>query len=354
MRVLTAKLIAFCLCLLHYGFCDAAVRGLCSDCHTMHNSQGGVLISAVALPGLLVSDCVGCHTGVNTQGGNIPYVLTTGGAANYGITGTEGNTLAGGNFSWVSTGNDTQGHNVSGLTGIDINHGLIPPGGIVLGSQITCAGTNGCHGDPSILDETESMEKTHHHGLTGSVPGGAGAETLASYRFLKEIAGYEDQEWEFTPTNLLHNQYKGRARVVVDDDIEVTTISHLCARCHGDFHNSNTGGTSGIAGSSWGSPWIRHPNDFDIANVPNLTNTEYNNYGGAGINEYNDIVPLASSDISVVVNAGVLAGGKGIIMCLTCHRAHGTPYDGLMRWNYKDWPGAGGYAGCQVCHSSKN
>ena len=79
--------------------------GSCSECHTIHNSQGNAAVAYKLNAGyngfdsdlspnemLLVSDCVGCHTstGASTIVNNVPIVFNTG-AFN--------NPLAGGNFS---------------------------------------------------------------------------------------------------------------------------------------------------------------------------------------------------------------------------------------------------------------
>ncbi|RLA81698.1 MAG: hypothetical protein DRG33_00080, partial [Deltaproteobacteria bacterium] len=44
--------------------------------------------------------------------------------------------------------------------------------------------------------------------------------------------------------------------------------------------------------------------------------------------------------------------GTDQVQCLSCHRAHGSPYPDMLRWDYRNWPG-GGMNGCAVCHTSK-
>jgi hypothetical protein len=104
--------------------------------------------------------------------------------------------------------------------------------------------------------------------------------------------------------------------------------------------------------TTFASPWFRHPVDFDMYNV--RTKKDYQGYGGVGVNNYEVTAPVASSDVSSLISTGVYsASGKAIVTCISCHRAHGTPNDAILRWNYKAWPG-GGYAGCQVCHTIKD
>ncbi len=291
----------------------------CGDCHTMHNSQAGLSMSGVGVgpsDGLLRSSCIGCHTGVNS-GGAYPFVFDT--------SDPSSSSLAGGNFYWVGVGaSDPKGHNVLGISGSDLNHVFVPPGGTDLGTQLTCAGANGCHGDTSEPSEFLAMYGTHHDksGLDD-----------AGYRFLLGIVGLEDADWEFTAASNDHNQYKASSTAGVAG---TDTITAVCVRCHGDFHS---GGTSGTA-----SPWMRHPVSVDISN-----------FGGefTGYTTYQVVVPVASTEATVVVDTTVQNAGNGVITCITCHRAHGSANDSMLRWDYKSWP-AGGYGGCQVCHSSKD
>ncbi|NOZ24837.1 MAG: hypothetical protein GXO94_01935, partial [Nitrospirae bacterium] len=75
--------LALLLVLLLTGGVRAEVAGVCSNCHTMHNSQGGVPMnydnSATPNQRLLRGDCVGCHA-QNTSSNivnSIPQVYHT-------------------------------------------------------------------------------------------------------------------------------------------------------------------------------------------------------------------------------------------------------------------------------------
>jgi hypothetical protein len=65
------------------------------------------------------------------------------------------------------------------------------------------------------------------------------------------------------------------------------------------------------------------------------------------------VAPVARPDPDNVSNTVVVTPGTDIIMCLSCHRAHGSPYFKMLRWDYKGWPAGGGTNGCNVCHTSK-
>ena len=349
----------FIVLLAYPGLSPAKVSGPCVNCHTMHNSQGGSPMayklsggskvpSAQVNEGLLITDCIGCHQGTNS-GGSLPFVLDIG-SANYGTTGTEGNTLAGGNFHWVSLGADRTGHNVSGITAQDATLVVTPPGGTAMAGQLTCAGTLGCHGKSSVATPTQAI-MGGHHGKDGTIAWQDGTTVARSYRFLNGIQGLEDSDFEFQPTVSAHNKYYG-----VDRTSEIETasgsISSLCARCHGNFHN---GSNKMAAGSFGAGVWLRHPVDFDMSRA--ASSTEYTTYnsGTGTANPYSVVAPVATYSNSTGVNTSVYsAADDAIVMCLSCHRAHGTPYDAIMRWDYKKWPQAGGYNGCAVCHTTKN
>ena len=360
----------------------AKMKEICSNCHTMHSSVGGAgdthdIASGVAdgVPGAVIAPqeglinktCSGCHNGKNSTG-SMPYVidLLTSGPPKYGVTGTEGiatrDTLAGGSFYWVTIADGgIKGHDVVGLNITQTNR--TPPGGSKAFNDtttpLTCAGTNGCHGDNAAgMSQVESIWGGHHANITGSVTGGTSAAT--SYRFLNGIDGFEDSTWELTVDSSNHNQYKGITRTGDDDLVaNESSISHLCARCHGDFHNGD-GTDAGVIGAagSFGSPWVRHPVDVDMGPLAGA-GTEYGSYGDGGAGIYNVRTPLASEDVSGRLSSVTLggSGNNAIITCVTCHRAHGSEWDYSLRWKYYAWPDGSdtdAYNGCGDCHTAKN
>lgn len=336
---------------------EAKVSGPCVDCHTMHNSQGGspmVRNGATPLPSLLRNTCLGCHTGSNNGSfdgswAHAPMVLSTS-EPEYGDTGTETTpattTLAGGNFFW-SISNEYTGHNVADIN----NTSRTAPGGAASG-PLNCAGTSGCHGDTTVADPYQSLAGSHH---TNDMTAWKDGSTVAkSYRFLNGVQGLEDPAYEFQPTKNAHNKYYGLHRGSEADS--GGTISSLCGRCHGDFHHGSGNIANTTAPLAFGDGvWLRHPTDFDMAQAN--TSAEYDNYNGGGGtgNDYSVISPVATESATTAVNATVYsAGNDAVVMCLSCHRAHGTKFSYSLRWNYKLWPGSGGYNGCAVCHTSKN
>jgi len=359
---------------------DAKVTGKCDDCHTMHNSQNGQnWIDTQGrqmgdTPGraLTTGDCVGCHSSTTNTvlGGtsnNIPIVFSTG---DPGTT-----ILAGGNFYWVNqAGGDAKGHNVIGINSLD-PMGMTPPGyrfddvfaptgGSKAGnngtwtSQLTCAGTYGCHGKHSDPDDFRDISGAHHGG--GTLDGSTVAQ---SYRFLMGITGIEDSQWEYAPNDVAdvrdggkHNVYKGKARNADTTDNVKETISFLCAECHGNFHSNSTGGTPAVDGmddANFLSPWIRHPTDIDLKQANNYSSSEYKDY------QFNHLWPVGVDTLASEVPGAKSTGSDSIVLCISCHRAHGTDEPDLLRWKYSDMSAhnkesTDANVGCFGCHTTKD
>lgn len=333
---------------------QAAVSGPCSDCHTMHHSQNGGRLLTWGEEGpyeaLLTVDCIACHSGSNDDSNQTPYVFDPNGPR-YDGTGTESTrtTLAGGNFYWTTT-DQTRGHNVKGicpsdsvlttppgfLSGLPAGDGTVPGNGDGWnpGTQITCAGTYGCHGRH---DTTSQAAAVHggHHALNGPAITNP-VNTAADYRFLVGVAGYEDGDWEFRPTAQSHNQYKG---LDSPESTDPDTISAACAQCHGLFHYDIT--------ETGASPWLRHPTNYDMGRTD--SGSEYRAYGGDS-HQYQVIAPVGSALVDEVKET-VSFNDDTIVTCISCHRGHGSPWYKSMRWDYAG-SSSGGH--CSICHTIKN
>lgn len=345
----------------------AQVAGDCGTCHTMHNSQGGVSMSGTTTVyrALTMGNCVGCHTGGPGQtisGGTIPLV-------NHTSPPTAG-TLAGGSFGYMGAGGsaatDALGHNVAGIsTTFDSVLGITPPGGTALtgGPMMTCAGTNGCHGNRGVADEYADISGAHHgKNTSGGTNGYVDGNGLAnSYRFLAGIKGLEDTDWEASNSSTDHNVYFGVDRATQTDSTTAAgSISTLCGKCHGAFHVSapHVANNLGISyANNMTSPWVRHPTDFDMNNVK--AKLDYAGYGGIG-NPYVVQAPVASKNVSSTstrVASVYGVAGDAIVTCVSCHRAHGSDQADLLRWDYTKMDAHAstvGETGCFTCHTTKD
>jgi hypothetical protein len=370
-RNLMAALLAAILIFALMAGSEARVTGVCVNCHTMHNSQGGAAVNTANAGApqdfLLVNKgtgtvtaCWGCHaqtTALNILT-NIPQLRHT-----------NATDLAGGNFAWITstktplaTGATTSnaGHNVSDTGIAEATLTVIPgdefsnPNILVPGTagttRLTCAGTTGCHGDRAVAG-VASMKGAHHANDAvlkfGTINDASQGTTVGnSYRFLKGVKGGEETNWQgVSPSATVHNEYRGTTGTGLESTISSpgsNTISGLCAECHGNYHGPGAGDLDSP------SPWLRHPTDIILPNTG-----EYASYTA-----YNLTAPVARQTIPNAIS-GTVTPGTDVIMCLSCHRAHASANFKMTRWNYKSNPLSGGtlaeaISGCNVCHTSKN
>jgi hypothetical protein len=242
-----------------------------------------------------------------------------------------------------SGGDDTL-TSAPGHTGSDID--------ITEKGKLTCAGEFGCHGTHNVGENSDAGINGFHHR-------GAGKE---GYRFLQlkegvatpvAIPGKGSPTWEynggFGPDQDDHNVYSEGTES--HDD---AGISRYCATCHTEFHGTNT---QDVALS-----WIRHPTEELIPDTwaYNITNS-YSQH------------PVAFTDADILANSiepdtaygwgggEVDVMGKARVMCLSCHHAHGSAYDDLLRFPYEPDNDAGIVQqagttmdyGCLGCHSAQ-
>ncbi|MCJ7618090.1 MAG: hypothetical protein MUO43_16290 [Desulfobacterales bacterium] len=317
------------------GIGYAAVTGICSNCHTMHNSQDGTAMAydasgvktATASAHLAVSSCIGCHA------------TAVGAVVGPKIDGTYGtDSCAGGTFRAADADTDQKIHNVNvaihalGTDSVFLGAGDIPglsAGGLngkgisTSPEDLTCAGANGCHGDATITGNDLGIGGFHH----GSKEG---------YRFLQiasnqaAVSGKGSLDWEAAqPDATNHNVYSSSTTI---------GINKFCANCHPNFHSE--------ANTKSGSDWIRHPTDATLPGTwaPNTTAADlYSQH------------PFAFADISGKAIGVAYDETDAQVMCLSCHRAHGSPYNDILRWDYADQCAGSATTdyGCLGCHSKQ-
>lgn len=303
--VMAACLITLGLSLSSYALHDGGVAH-CDACHTMHNSEDGAPVGTVG-PNLQIgadpsSTCLSCHAGYGQFSDGSAY-------------------RSGGDFYWVtkdftwsahgrpqaSTG-DSHGHNIIAAdeTGLDADGTLTTaPGGTYLANQLGC---NSCH-DPHGSQGNESLlygaEPT-----SPDYPGGAYLFTEPAPVFLNagRTADVDD-------TN--HSAYG-------------SGMSEWCGNCHGGFVDAvgkhPAGNNSGAEMSDYVSNYNAYLGTDDL--------------NGTQATAYWEIVPFENGDadttgLSTSSTAGP-DGGDNYAMCLTCHRAHASPFPNIGRWYFED------------------
>lgn len=361
------------------GYADANVTGKkCSTCHTMHNSQDGQSVTTDGFTKEFLiklsfesgkTPCWGCHATSDAT-----TIDSTTGAPM--VHHSDTNDLAGGNFSYItgtgSTGSQmTRGHNVTdtGVTDTNFASGTYPPGDEFSqslagfdNSKFTCAGVYGCHGDRTATNEYSAIKGAHHYvddelkfgtideSAQAQTTGTNGEQVGSSYRMLKGVKGGEDSDWQDSESASDHNEYKG-ASSPTEGTVSSpggNTISGLCSECHGNFH-----GSSDIGGTS--SPFERHPTDIVL---PDTGEYQYYNPDATTPGEYSLEAPVARQTIPTTASSSSVSKGSGgdVVMCLSCHRAHASPYEDMLRWDYNSMQAGSSTSdtGCFVCHTTKN
>ncbi|MGE4296507.1 MAG: cytochrome c3 family protein [Desulfovibrionaceae bacterium] len=308
----------------------AAVSGACVNCHTMHNSQdAAVMSSAAPVAHLTLNSCIGCHTSGGV--GGAPVV-----DGRYNVDSCAGGTFKDSGTSGEIVASDAGVHNVDIALSEDIGEegtlGSIPglTGGMNGGkgtavpTDLTCAGANGCHGDATVANNDGGIRGFHHGGKTG-------------YRYLQvaanqlPILGKGASDWEAG----ISGGGAGPHNCYSSDPAQ--GISKLCANCHPNFHaTTNTKDT--------GNNWIRHPTDNDIPGTDD---------GWSPTINYRDN-PFAFADTDAMDPTGTYDATGAQVSCLSCHRAHGTPYADILRWDYSaQSAGSGLTYGCLGCHNKQ-
>lgn len=317
----------------------AKVQGRCSNCHTVTRrvDTNTTQKSGVSPIGLFevstVGDCLSCHSspGSETVGWigecQVPIV--------YNME-PPSRPLAGGNFYWVGRGPeyDACGHNVRGVSQPDHRLKKAPgsdwdpgPGG--------CA----CHAslagdDPRDIQGLKNGCRGCHIAVRHHAPSaGEGAVTRHDNGYYRFLAGHsagmglsetgcegvEATGWEQNSDGV-HNRYKGSLQ-----DNDPTCIDWVCLGCHPQFH------------AAQGAPWVRHPTGVLLPSTG-----EYARYDCVAA--YNCGVPVG------FLQPSAPSRESAVVLCISCHRPHGSPYPAMLRWDYANLRDG---EGCLACHTEK-
>ncbi len=345
------------LCLAVGNMVWARIPG--SDCLLCHDMHGG------SPPALLRAEyggnqgCINCHS---SDTSSTTYVLNPGGDPEITVpvvvyTGATPPTdyLAGGNFWWVSEAGgaeDGQGHNI--FSGEPDDCLSFPPGRI----QGSC-GVNSCHDNlhtentglygprqgclkcHMMEDDDDYPTGFHHADDSNALVGSDSPSADGYYRFLSGhmsgeslgVCGIEDDDWEATSSSTDHNEYLGNQtdlNIAASLSNQGHTITGFCGGCHGNFHNSSL--------SASGGDWIRHPAGAVLPDSGEV----------ALYTIFDPDAPVARPDLTGWTGpSSTVSPGADLVNCLSCHRAHGSPYPKMLRWD----PTA--TDACAVCHTLK-
>jgi len=350
----------------------------CEGCHSMHNSfEGAPNVTGRTFaegtgPYLLKANeasgaCLNCHGAGSTLSG---YHISTEGINAYDTT-TPAQLTPGGDFSWLKKtmniiirgkeavdGNPghTHGHNIVstdfGYAADDVL--TVAPGGTYPAGNLACSSCHDPHGryrrDATGAYATTGLPIFNSGSYNNSNSPIAGVSAVGAYRILggngyqpKSLAG--SYAFGTDPMDVVVASSYNRLETTSNTGIAYgNNVSEWCANCHTGM--LQTGYTSGTMG-------LRHP----AGNAANLTAdivSNYNAYVSSGIMT-NATAPAAfstlnpfqinSADRSVLKPMAVTSTGKAnqnmpaastsnSVMCLSCHRAHASGFESMLRFFY--------------------
>jgi hypothetical protein len=345
--------------------------GECEGCHTMHNSYEGMPVTATSPAGsagaylLKGSDpssvCLNCHQKSGDTGPASFHVST---ADTDMPTGSPPLQLPpGGDFGWLkknytwipalgamplTSPGDSHGHNIvaQDYGYFADSYKTTAPGGFYPAMNLGCTSCHDPHGkyrrfaDGSIgttntpikdsgslsgspdPDQQQSVGVYRLLGGVGYIPKSMGGGFAFSYNPPAAVA----------PDNYNRSESLTQTRVVYG-----AGMSDWCRNCHANIHTDAVPATlKHPAGSPNGSLSAEIRNYYDqYIKDGNLTGMESNAWLSlvpfeAGTTNYATLKSLVTTNPA---KGPSITDGTPAVMCLTCHRAHASGWDGSMRWN---------------------
>ncbi|MFT3916396.1 MAG: cytochrome C [Anaeromyxobacteraceae bacterium] len=373
MKIAVAAMLAF-VGTNAYAFHSGGVAE-CEGCHSMHNSfEGAPNVTGRTFaqgtgPYLLKANdqsgsCLNCHQAADTAPSS--YHISTAGVTPYDTTTTPVENTPGGDFAWLkktmnvtirgtvaADGNpgERHGHNV---VAADFGYVADPeltvaPGGTYPAANLGCQSCHDPHGryrrfaDGSVA--STGLPIFGSGSYTNSANPIAGVSARGVYRILAGV-GYQPKSltgsFAFTAPvfdAVVASSYNRSEGTTQTQYALGRNSSEWCANCHGEMLKNSY--TSGMAG-------LRHP----AGNGAKLTAEIADNYNryitsgilGASANRYSTLVPFeyGFTDSSIATYDGlkaraatpVAADTTTNVSCLSCHRAHASGFESMLRFFY--------------------
>lgn len=328
----------------------------CTGCHQMHNAA----TINLTIAGDDSSTCLTCHG----ESGQSSYHVAT--KTSEMPAGTPPNNEGpGGDFGWLNktyfpsvrnavTTNYGQrhGHNIvaafydTGYLAADPDN-TVAPGGSFPGAQLACTSCHDMHGKgrwTTAGTYSKTSGAIYTSGSYGSIPSTFSTGELLStgvYRLLRAQDTVDGVTFGALPPVAVVNSTYNRSEFFTQTRTAYGSgMSDFCGTCHPDMHT-----TSGI---------LRHPTGQVMAGSIQANYNSYvktGNMTGTNANSYLSLVPFeegvaySTANITTLkahaqTNNSVLQGPGGgtvpataTIMCLSCHRAHATAWENMLKWD---------------------
>lgn len=275
----------------------------CSGCHVAHGGDPAMLAGPSVDGGLLIAEspsdvCLLCHAeSLGRVLGTDPLAPPPErGAGNFVFLLEDNINDAPGGASDPILG-DASGHNLvapgHGLSA-DPRHALSPGGGFP-SNRLGCTSCHDPHGN------------TAFRMLRGVGP------------VMEGVATFSAPAPAAVGTDIV-------SRPEADDHhtAYLAGVSSWCANCHGQYHESGSGAA------------FEHPVDEPLGTAVSQRYNEYlgdaNPTGGVLSNAYLAEVPFEDAAAGTASTAG--PGPRSRVMCLSCHRAHGSSAPSAGRWDF--------------------
>jgi len=345
--------------------------GECEGCHSIHNSQSGFPTAGggayLLKGGDASSTCLICHQASGDIGPTSFHISTPDGEIPFGTPPKQ--LSPGGDFAWLKKNYTWYSDVVSPLnTSMGERHGhnvvaqdfgyqpdatkLTAPGGSFPSGSLSCTSCHDPHGryrrnqDGSISTSGAPIKDS---GSYQNSPTPDGQTSVGVYRLLGGT-GYVQQgltaglAFSYAPpAALAPTNYNAPETTAVNRVAYGSGMSDWCRNCHtASIHNGTYGFKHPAAGLASGST----SGVFDVTMI-----NYYDQYiktgdlTGTAATAYFSLVPFeigtTNYDILKTILASNptkgpdLADGSPAVMCLSCHRAHASGWDGGMRWNSK-------------------
>ncbi len=261
--------------------------------------------------------------------------------------------------------------------------------------RVGLAAISGAHhdsydGKKDAVNPTTLAETPHAGASTAATFGGSGHGVADGYRFIRGLKGWGNETNRWENNNADHNEYYGvttgldpnalgcqachvegtdlnersdetalvgadlvGTRASVDSTLITpnNSMSGFCSSCHGKFHSSGAGTDydGGAIDNGVSGAFLRHPSDYIIPN-----SGEY-----AAYQLYTATAPVARPNL--IASETAVRPGTDMVMCLSCHVAHASDQDFMLRFDYSamtagdytDISSAQGIGGCLACHTEK-
>lgn len=333
--------------------------GPCDACHAMHAASGsgdGLLKASDA-----GSTCLNCHEHAGDIGPTTYHISTP--QADMPPGSPPRQLTPGGDFGWLKktytwtpdtthqafSYGDRHGHNIVAndyLYAPDVIN-VVAPGGAYQADSLTCISCHDPHGtyrrnfDGSVSTNGSPIIGS---GSLASSPEPVVDKAVGVYRLLggkgylpKPLVGglafVNDPPAAVAPDDYNRSEAVTQTRVAYGSG-----MSEWCRNCHPDMHTATSPGSANLihpAGNSakLGSIKTVNYNSYIKTGDPaGLAGTSYLSLVPfeEGISDYPTLKMHAKSDDSVLMGPD---GTTAQVMCLTCHRAHASGWDGGMRWN---------------------